>query len=283
MAWWEVLVGLALGLAFAAFGHRGRLLTRSGGAGVVGVTALAFGAGGWEWGTVMALHLLSAGLWTRYRAAAKEALSQRHERPGPLGLAPVVARTGWATLLALVRWSGAGGTVIYGAYVGALAAATADRWGTEVGLLSAQPPRLITTRARAVPGAPGAVSPLGLVAALGGTWLVGLAALGTGVLSAWIEVLPYDRGLLWLPLAAVVAGLGASLVDSLLGATAQVVYYCATCDRSTEDPDHCCQEEAEPAQRVRGVSWLTDEMVDLVGSLVGAALAAVLIGALGGL
>jgi len=283
MVWWEVLVGLALGLAFAVLGYRGRLLAPSGGAAVVGVTTLVFGAAGWEWGAVLALHLLSAGLWARYRASAKEALSERHERPGPLGLAPVVARTGWATLLALLRLSGPGSIVLYGAYVGALAAATADRWGTEVGLLSAQPPRLITTRGQAAPGAPGAVSPLGLVAALGGTWMVGLASLGTGVLSAWIEILPYDRGLLWLPLVAVVAGLGASLVDSLLGATAQIVYYCPTCDRSTEDAAHCCATEAEPAQRVRGVPWLTDEMVDLVASLVGAAVAAVLIGALGGL
>lgn len=283
MTLWEALVGLGLGLALGGLGYRGRLLAPSGALAVVGLAVVVFAAGGWEWGVVLAVHLIGAGLWTRYRATAKEILSQRHERPGPLGWEQVVARTGWPALLALLRGSGSASIVVLGAYVGAVAAATADRWSTEVGLLSAQPPRLITTRRTAVPGAPGAVSPLGLVAALGGTWLVGLTALGAEVLSAWLAVLPYARGLLWLPLAAMVAGLGASLVDSLLAATAQAVYYCPTCDRSTEDPAHCCDEEAEPVERVRGVPWLTDELVDLIGSLVGAAVAALLIGALAGL
>ncbi len=280
---WEVLLGLAVGLLVAVLGHRARLLTRSGSLAVIAVSTVVCGAGGWEWGTVLTVHLVSGGAWSLFRRGVKQSLAKHHELTPARNASQLLARTGWAALLALVRLAGANSTLVYVAFVGAIAAATADRWNTEVGMLSHDPPRMISTRMRAEAGTPGAVSSLGLVAALVGTWLVGFAGLGTRALSSWLDARPYDRSILWLPLAAVIAGLVGSLVDSLLGATAQAMYYCEACHRTTEDPMHTCAGELEPVRRIRGVPWLTDGMVDLVSSLVGATLAALLVSTLAGL
>lgn len=280
---WEALLGLGLGLAFGLVGRWRRLLSTSGAVAVAAVSLVTFAAGGWEWGAVLCVHLISAGAWSRFRRGVKASLAHRHALT-PLRSAPqVLARTGWAALLAILRLAGSSSTLVYAAYVGAIATAVADTWSTQVGMLSPDPPRLITTRARAEAGTPGAISPLGLVAALGGTWLAGLAGLGARALSAWLSMRVYDRRLLWLPLAAMVAGLAGSLVDSLLGATAQAVYYCEACQRTTEDPLHTCPGKEGPVRRMRGVPWLTDQVVDVVSSLAGATLAAFLVDALAGL
>ena len=280
---WEALLGLTLGLLFGVLGYRTRLLSASGAATLAAVSILVYAGGGWEWGAVLHVYLITAGLWAHYRRGIKVSLVHRHATAQVRGATQVLARTGWATLLAMCRLAGSDDTLVYAAFVGAVATAIADRWSTEVGMLSLEPPRLITTRRRVEAGTPGAVSSLGLVAALGGTWLAGLAGLGSRALSAWLDPQVYDRSLLWLPLAAMVAGLAGSLVDSLLGATAQALYHCDACQRTTEDPLHRCDVKVGPVRHSRGVPWLTDDVVDIVSSLVGAALAALLVGTLAGL
>ena len=92
---------------------------------------------------------------------------------------------------------------------GALAAATADTWATEVGSYSKTPPRLITSGVPVAAGTSGGVTLLGTAGALGGALLIGALAAGLG---------PGD----W---RAAVGTTGAGFIgmlgDSLLGATVQ--------------------------------------------------------------
>src|SRR5690606_10888829 len=102
------------------------------------------------------------------------------------------------------------------AYAGALAAVNGDTWATEIGVLSSQPPRLITTLQPVERGASGGITPLGTVATLAGAGAIGLCAalLGLGPLI----------GLLGVLLAVTLAGLVGGFTDSLLGATLQALY-----------------------------------------------------------
>ena len=73
--------------------------------------------------------------------------------------------------------------------------------------------------------------------------------------------------------AAIVAGLAGSLADSLAGDTIQAGYVCTVCDEPSEvGGDHCGQ----PQLLVRGVPWITNDVVNViataVGGLVGTAL-----------
>jgi len=277
---WESLLGLGMGSLLAALGYRVGLLTVGSGAVVFGSLAVTFGLAGWEWGGLLVVHLVAEGLWARFRLPAKQTLGDCTVASQVRRAAEMLARLGWPTLLALYQRLGGDTTLAYAAFVGAVAAATADVWNTEVGMLSPQRPRLITTRRQVPHGTAGAISMLGIVSALGGAWLIGFCALGLMVLSAWIAMSPWTDILLWIPLAATFGGLAGSLVDSLLGATAQVVYHCDRCGERTEMPEHRCGDRA---RRVRGIPWLSGDAIDLVAGLVGAAVTALMVGLVAGL
>jgi uncharacterized protein (TIGR00297 family) len=120
----------------------------------------------------------------------------------------VIANGGVAALAALAgSWT---------AFAGALAAATADTWASEIGRRSHTPPRLITTGQPVPAGTDGGMTLLGTVGGIVGAAIVaGLSVLlprGMGPGAA-------HPGWFW-AVITVAGGLG-MVLDSLLGATLQ--------------------------------------------------------------
>lgn len=109
------------------------------------------------------------------------------------------------------------------AFAGAIAAALADTASSEIGVLSPQEPRLITTFKPVPHGTNGAVSLLGTTGAVVACTVITFAAYGTGfvqlasgsakALSSWV--------LAGACTAIFLAGLFGTAVDSLLGATVE--------------------------------------------------------------
>lgn len=264
--------GLVLSLTVALLAYRRRSLSSSGILGAVLTGTLTLGFGGWSWGWTLIAFFLSSSALTHWKHARKAALEQLAAKGGARDLGQALANGGIGTLLAvLTAWIPH--PVWPAAFVGALAAATADTWATEVGVLSPTPPRLITT-AEAVPaGTSGGVTRWGTGAgALGGLFL-GLIfyALAQAEWALLGTPDPIDG---WGVLAALAGGLAGNAVDSLLGATLQASYSCPRCGRTTERREHC----GGPTQQVRGWSWLTNDGVNLMGTLAGAVVAGTLYG-----
>lgn len=112
----------------------------------------------------------------------------------------VMANGGVAAIAAAFgSWAGAGG---------ALAAATADTWATEIGSFSRTPPRLITTGAAVVAGTSGGITALGTGGGVLGAVVI---ATLTGFASPSWALAPVTLG----------AGVIGMLADSLAGATLQ--------------------------------------------------------------
>jgi uncharacterized membrane protein len=147
------------------------------------------------------------------------------------------------------------------AYAGAMAAVNADTWATELGVLSAAPPRLITNGRIVEKGTSGGISLAGYLAASGGAGLIaGLAWLFAPGISGAALVEGVFLG-----------GLAGSTFDSLLGATVQAIYYCPACKKETErHPAHGCGTETV---LVRGWEWLDNDAVNFLSSLFGAGVA----------
>lgn len=94
-----------------------------------------------------------------------------------------------------------------GGFIGAIATATADTLGSEIGVLDAHP-RLITTFQKVDPGTNGAVSVLGTLVGMAGAAIIGIVAFLLGILPDPVAAI----------IVAVVSGTLGCFMDSVLGA-----------------------------------------------------------------
>lgn len=255
-------MAILLGAAAAGLAWWTGLLTASGAQAAALVGAAAFGGTGWKGAALLLAFFLTSSLLSHYRARRKLMLGAVTAKGSRRDAWQVAANGGAAAILAVAYGlNGARGAIWLAGMVGALAAANADTWATEIGVLSPVPPRRLTDGRVVLAGTSGGVTVFGVLASLAGAGLI-------GALGAWLWRLP---GLL---LIGMLAGLTGSLVDSLLGATYQVVYLCPACGQETEQhPRHRCGSATD---RVRGVAWLGNDAVNLLAALSGASTAIVL-------
>ena len=222
-------------------------LTRDGLAASLAVGVAVTWGLGWPSLALLAAFFLSGSLLTQWASGTG---GRRNARQ-------VLANGGVAAAAALAgSWPAA---------AGAIAAATADTWATEIGSFSPVAPRLVTTWERVTRGASGGITPLGTAGGVAGA--VAIAALAL--------VLDPGRILKDSITAAMVlvtlAGISGMLADSLLGATLQGLYECPGCGARSERRDTVCHA---PVRLIRGRRWLDNDGVNLTATLVGAAVAA---------
>ena len=148
------------------------------------------------------------------------------------------------------------------ALLGAVAAAAADTWATEIGVRVGGEPRSILTFRPRPRGSSGAVSAAGTAAALAGAAAVG--GLGAILVGGGLETI----------VAVAAGGFAGALADSLLGASVQAEYRCVACGALPELPRHeGCPTAAE---RVGGLPGIDNDVVNGVATAVGAVVGIVL-------
>ncbi|HYX82538.1 MAG TPA: DUF92 domain-containing protein [Gemmatimonadales bacterium] len=168
-------------------------LTARGAAAAVAVGVATIYGFGWRGMTLLLAFFISSSLLT---AAAGG--GEKSRGGGPRNARQVVANGGVAALAALAgNWAW---------FAGAIAAANADTWATEIGSHSRTPPRLITTGRPVPAGTDGGMTVLGTAAGIAG--------------AGFVAAIAYILGQRRAP-AIAVAGVLGMIVDSLLGATVQ--------------------------------------------------------------
>lgn len=136
----------------------------------------------------------------------------------------------------------------------AIASSNADTWAAEIGALYPGKPRLITQpRVKVEPGTSGGVTPLGSLGALAGSSLIGLVVL----VESSLKLLP--TGQTTVPYIIALGWLG-EVLDSLIGASLQVKYFCPRCQTLTDKPVHLCGEKTV---KVGGLEWVSNETTNL--------------------
>lgn len=209
---------------------------------------------GWRWGILLIVYFVASTLLSRLGGEAKTRRTRGVvAKGGERDATQVLANGGVYTVAALASLAYPG-EMPAAVALGALAAATADTWGTEIGTLAGGTPRLVTTWGPAPPGTSGAVSAAGSLATLAGALFIG----GVALLLGW-------RGL---PVAAgVTGGIMGAATDSILGATLQARRWCEPCAMPTERTVHTCGATTRPAG---GIAWLDNDRVNLAAVAAGA-------------
>ena len=266
--WSRLLLGFGFSAIIAGLGYWRGSLAPGGILGALIIGTLTFGLGGWVWGLLVIAFFVSSSLLSHFRAGQKRHLAEKFSKGSRRDLGQTLANGGVGAALVVVHffypapW-------LFAAFVGVMAAVNADTWATELGVLCPGRPRMVTTWKPAPVGASGAVSLCGTLASLGGGLFIGLCAWAFELLmpAAGWSAFSLSSGLL----AGGIGGAGGALFDSFLGATVQAIYYCDSCDKETEQRLHRC---GAATRQIRGWSWMDNDLVNLLCSIVGGALAA---------
>ncbi|MEE9167687.1 MAG: DUF92 domain-containing protein [Candidatus Neomarinimicrobiota bacterium] len=245
-----ILISLALGLVALGL----NTLSTSGMAGAFVIGVMVFGMGQWLFMIPMVGFFLSSSLLSKTGKRRKEFHRRSFGKGSKRDVVQVFANGG-IPLILTVWWFYAPSDRLFAAYLASVAAATADTWATEIGLFSRRPPRHIISLRQMKPGTSGGVTLLGILSGLAGSTVISLFGL---IFLHEISVF----------IAVGTAGFVASLIDSVLGATAQATYRCNACQRETELSTHC----DIPALLVKGSRYINNDGVNLLCTLSGGGL-----------
>jgi len=247
----QLALAAALAGAVALLAYRARTLTIGGAIAAFVVGTAVFGAGGWRAAAVLFAFFIPSAVLSRVGSQRKRTLGD--EKQAPRNAWQVFANGGVAAVCIVA--ASRGFAPLAAAFAGAFAAASADTWGTEVGMLSRRNPVSILTLRPVAAGLSGGVTLLGSVASAGGAICVAL--------TAWLVHL----GPFW---AVALGGIAGALADSLVGASLQALRWCPTCSRECETDRHSC---GTPAVLRRGVAWIANDAVNFIATICGALIA----------
>jgi len=172
------------------------------------IMGLAVGySAGLEWLLLMVLFVLLGYSSTKYRYSFKSSIHAGEDHRGRRNATNVLANGLVPTLFSLIFYFHNSPGAIAAGFVASVASITADTLSSELGVLSKQPPRLITTLEKVPPGADGGISLKGELAGFAGILVIGVASITLGIL-------PAEEALT----AAALGGALGFHVDSFLGA-----------------------------------------------------------------
>jgi uncharacterized protein (TIGR00297 family) len=251
--------GMLLALLLAIISYRLKFLNSSGSATMFLLGTLFFGVGRWTWSIPILTFFILSSLLSKTGTHRKQRYADVVEKGGSRDIWQVLANGGLAGVMLLI-WYVKQNDTYFILFAGSLAAVTADTWATELGMLSRTKPRSILTFRPVAPGTSGGISLLGtLGAAMGALVLAGVSLLCSPNQSP--AVMGMREALL-----VFVAGLLASMVDSVLGATLQARYRCGRCGKETEKRVHCQSVQTE---WIGGWSWMNNDVVNILAALSG--------------
>lgn len=250
----QALTGILFAAIISLFSYRFHLLTKSGAVAQFVLGSVLLGVGGWQWTFPILTFFLLSSLLSKFGKNRRAHAELYFDKSSHRDAWQVLANGGVAGLL-VIWWSVSPSGEVYVAYLGAVAAVTADTWGTEIGTLSSTPPRLITNFAEVEHGRSGAISLTGLLAGVAGCGVIFMSAL------PWLGVPSVP-----ILISVVSAGLVGTVADSYIGATVQLRKACVVCGRIVERDEHC----GAATKRQGGFEWIKNDQVNLAASAIGA-------------
>jgi len=258
----EHVIFICLSLLGATFAYRRKSLTFSAALGAFFLGAALYLAGGPLFFILLMVFFLSSTFLSYFKTGIKDSVEARiHAKSGPRDIVQVGANGGAALIMA-VPFAISQNPAYLMAVAASFAACNADTWASEIGILSRKAPVSLITFKPVSPGLSGGVSPLGLMASLGGAVVV---ALTYGL----YQLVAGNSGvLLWMQVGIItLGGVLGSILDSLMGAAIQAKYISHETGELTEKPDH----NNKPNQLYSGITFVNNDFVNFVSSLLAAA------------
>ncbi len=250
----RLLLGMALA-AFVAIQSYRRGSLSEGGQWAAFFTGSVAVAAGWPWAVLLFLFYATSTALTRYGVQSKRARTEAINEPERAREAAQVFANGGVFVAAALGSLLLPGPGWWWLGAGALSAAAADTWATEVGTLWGGEPRALVGGGAVPAGMSGGVTFVGTMAgAMGGIVMGAAAALlteGRSSPGGW---------------AVTCGGIAGMLADSALGATWQARRWCSVCGVWTERYVHTCLYRTTHRW---GLRWMGNDTVNALATATG--------------
>lgn len=229
-----------------------KAITLSGGCSAAILGILLFIFGGWiSFIALIVFFVLGSGV-SKIGKGNKADAEKLHERSGARSTVQVAAN-GLPSLIFAVIYYYSGMESCLLTAVMCLAAAAADTFSSEIGMLSKQTPRSILTLKPVQRGISGGFTFFGLLGGLLGAWIISILTIQRFGMSGMAAV--------------TMGGLLSSVLDSVLGAAVQAKY------QMQEDNGNILLTERKAVngkalKLVRGVKWINNDMVNFASAFI---------------
>jgi uncharacterized protein (TIGR00297 family) len=215
---------------------------------------IIFGTGGFMWIVpILTFFVLSSAL---SKLPKTENTLEKNPRRD---IIQVIANGGAATIISVINFYSPN-NLLFIVYLAAIAAATADTWASEIGLLSPWNPIHITKLKSVIKGTSGGISLLGTLGSVLGATVIGITGVQLGLPASLLGIIIFT-------------GTAGGLVDSLIGGSIQATFQCTDCNDITEKRKHCNL----PSMHVSGLYILDNDMVNFLNTISGIIIVLILV------
>lgn len=249
----QIFTGTLLSLTISVFSYYLGFLSLSGTIGTFILGSIIFGFGGLLYTIPILAFFLVSSLLSRVGKRFKKQYESLFEKTGVRDFYQVWANGGIPAILVIFNVFFPATNIFY-AYCAAIAAATADTWGTELGIFSKKHPRMITSFKAVPPGTSGAVSIMGSIASFAGSLFITIIGMIYYTSNQNITDISYIIFII------TISGFFGSIIDSIIGATIQAQYNCPVCHKITEKKNHCKKDTI----MVNGFKYMNNDLVNFI-------------------
>lgn len=254
----QFTVGVLLSVCIAVISYYTKFLSTSGSVATFLLASTIFGIGGWKWTLPIFVFFILSSILSKMGKRTKTKYESIYEKTSVRDWGQVAANGGIAGCIMLLQYVWPNYD-FYPAYLGSIAAVTADTWGTEIGIWFKGKTISLSNLHFVEQGTNGGVSLQGFFGGAIGAFIISMSS------RIWLNT----GEIVWISTGAGIVG---SMVDSYLGGKIQAIYYCAICHKHTERTVHCNSQ----TRLVRGHVLIDNDAVNWACALTGAAVAFVL-------
>ena len=249
-------IGCVISFFIAYTAYQKQSLTLDGSIGATFMGTVMYATSGIFGSIMMVLFFLSSSVLSHFNKSKKKKVARQFDKTGRRDILQVFANGGVGLIHSILYYMT--NNPSYLVFLGiSFAAANADTWATELGILNKKDPLSLRTFKRVEKGTSGAVSLFGTLSALIGSMLIGIfATMGLSFLNIGEPGFEYLRAFQMVTLGGFIG----SMIDSILGATVQGVYYSEEMDGETEKKEY----NGKPNLLVRGLSFVNNDLVNFL-------------------
>lgn len=234
-------------LFISYYAYKRRSLTKSG-----AIAAFFVGMGiavgfGYKGLIILGAFFVSSSMLSKYKGETKQSMEKKTQKGSTRDYLQVLANGALAAIVGVIYFFTKDPVWII-VFSILLAAANSDTWASEIGSLSKNRPLSIRTFKKAETGSSGAVSILGTLAALAGSFLIAFLSMLLFSIHPWGFFLIFLFGFL------------GNVMDTLLGAFIQVEYQCPVCGQIVETKLVC----HKTVVKVKGFTFFNNDMVNIL-------------------